>query len=70
MLRLVYPGLTLIAPAIMFGAYALVDSVFAAVGIIVGALIFLMYHARHHGIVAALPDRGVDNRDGCLRGRV
>lgn len=66
----VYSDLTLIVLAIMFGAYALVDTIFAVVGIIVGVLTFLMYHARHHGNVAALSDRTVDNRDGRLCGRV
>lgn len=70
MLCFVYPDLTITVLTIMFGAYALVDSIFAAVGIIVGVLTFLMYHSTHHGTVAALPDRGVDNRDGRLRGRV
>jgi hypothetical protein len=65
----VSPNLTLIALAIMFGAFALVDSIFAAVGIIVCVLTFIRYHVGHIRIVAALPDRCVDNRGGRLRGR-
>jgi uncharacterized membrane protein HdeD (DUF308 family) len=76
--------------AIMFGAYALVNSIFAVVasisapkgqprwwvtlledvvGTIVGVLTFIMYHAKYHDAVSTLPDRGVGNRDGHLRGR-